>query len=39
MADILKHIRHPGSNKNDPDGNLVEVSNVLDASYSAGESQ
>ncbi len=25
MADILKHIRHRGSNNNDPDGNLLDI--------------
>lgn len=25
MADILKHIRYPGSNKNDPNGNLLGI--------------
>lgn len=25
MADILKHIRHPSSNRNDPDGNLLDI--------------
>ena len=25
MADILKHIRYPGSNRNDPDGNLLGI--------------
>lgn len=25
MSDILKHIRHPASERNDPDGNLMEL--------------